>query len=534
MISWRKSLLRGFILLVISLSLSSAFLPTKRLIQMLTDDSSYYFLIADNFVRGYGFTFDRLGPTNGFQPLWQAVLVLLRMAFSLEPEGFIRVVVTVGVLLMSTSSYFFWKTARQASHGRASSAGVMVFLALVFLKFGTGMETPLVALLVTALIEILARKGSLQRCSIRDRVIFGVLLGALVLARLDSIFFAGSLLICGWWELRPRIPSMRQSQGIFQILMITALLVMPDLLFNFQNFGHILPISGAIKSSFPVPGWYFPEFHLGLIGQATFLISTGSALVFLALRWSAKGHTNGFQAGLAALSMGILSHHAFSVFFMKWAVCEWHFVIGRIFLAYFVVYLLDQNWSWSWAQKGAAAILTILSATMISVYAVNVLVRKPEKAWHVTSYNAAVWARTFLPKSSILAMKDSGNFGYFSGLRVVNLDGIVNNFAYQEELRRGNLARYLHSRGVQYLVQHAFWDQNDINSGKYVDYMMYGYSHLYDCTGGYIRLFRRDEVYRSPKYYDGQYRTVFIIWKIDWNHQVKPESMEKQESGPKL
>ncbi|MEZ4689439.1 MAG: hypothetical protein R3A12_04375 [Ignavibacteria bacterium] len=35
-------------------------------------------------------------------------------------------------------------------------------------------------------------------------------------------------------------------------------------------------------------------------------------------------------------------------------------------------------------------------------------------------------------------MKDAGHFSYFSGREVINLDGLVNSFEFQEILRTGN------------------------------------------------------------------------------------------------
>ena len=42
---------------------------------IVPDDAFYYFTIARNIVEGYGSTFDRLAPTNGYHPLWLLVLV---------------------------------------------------------------------------------------------------------------------------------------------------------------------------------------------------------------------------------------------------------------------------------------------------------------------------------------------------------------------------------------------------------------------------------------------------------------------------
>src|SRR5262249_22089384 len=44
---------------------------------LTVDDSYYYLKTADNAAHGYGLTFDRINPTNGFHPLWMAILVPL-------------------------------------------------------------------------------------------------------------------------------------------------------------------------------------------------------------------------------------------------------------------------------------------------------------------------------------------------------------------------------------------------------------------------------------------------------------------------
>jgi hypothetical protein len=104
--------------------------------------------------------------------------------------------------------------------------------------------------------------------------------------------------------------------------------------------------------------------------------------------------------------------------------------------------------------------------------------------------------------------------GFYSDRPVVNLDGLVNSFEYQDSLKEGRFREFLRHSGVSYYAQHAFWDNPDVNSGDYVSYTFRAFSHLYDRTGGELRLKRSEEVYRSPSYYDGPYKTVLVIWKI--------------------
>ena len=112
-------------------------------------------------------------------------------------------------------------------------------------------------------------------------------------------------------------------------------------------------------------------------------------------------------------------------------------------------------------------------------------------------------------------MKDAGHFGFFSGRKVINLDGLVNNFDYQEVLRKKELNSYLKDNEVKYIVQRAVWDRNDITTGKYDSLSINYFSHKYSAESDPVLLRKKNEIYRSEPYYDGEYETVFLIWRYD-------------------
>jgi hypothetical protein len=51
--------------------------PEQQVLSLTNDDAYYYFQIARNAAHGRGISFDGLAPTNGFHPLYFAVLVFL-------------------------------------------------------------------------------------------------------------------------------------------------------------------------------------------------------------------------------------------------------------------------------------------------------------------------------------------------------------------------------------------------------------------------------------------------------------------------
>src|SRR5438105_15832144 len=52
-----------------------ALMPRHLVGTLFEDDAFYYFRIARNIALGHGSTYDGVNSTNGYQPLWLAVLV---------------------------------------------------------------------------------------------------------------------------------------------------------------------------------------------------------------------------------------------------------------------------------------------------------------------------------------------------------------------------------------------------------------------------------------------------------------------------
>jgi hypothetical protein len=133
--------------------------------------------------------------------------------------------------------------------------------------------------------------------------------------------------------------------------------------------------------------------------------------------------------------------------------------------------------------------------------------------WQVASYKAALWAREHTEPEDIFALKDAGNFGYFSERRVVNLDGLVNNLEYQDVLNSRRLLEYFRQNHVKYLVLHGTIDSNPrVFENDYDRDSVAFRSLLYGTMSDPIPLRKCDEVYRLP--YEHPSRDEFVIWDI--------------------
>lgn len=493
-----------------------------RLISKSFDDACYFARIADNAAWGHGFTFDQIDPTNGYQPLWLYLLIPIhRLPLSLESRFFAGLMLQC--VLLTVAAFLLYGTLARLASRSLLLASAAVFSTLVFLPAINGMETAVQILLIVSLFAFGYRAKVFERPGVLRSLAFGVLAGMVILARLDDIFLVialGAVLLIR--ALGGGADRRRRFAQLGLIVFGAALVVLPYLAYNFLVFGAFLPISGQIKSSFPHVEWHGPLLdRFGVRG----LIHISLAMAFSVWYLLAWIHLRGgpferrFLLAAALIgSVALLLHAAHTVLFMKWAAFRWHFVWYALVTS--VVMLEPLRMLLASPPLQSRTWLPPALGMILIVAGLGEVVRKEGAHgtydWHHASYDAARWARTHVPKDAVMAMHDAGVFGYFSGRRVVNLDGVVNTMGYQDTLRDGHWSDYLKSRGVQYIVKHDF---GDIDYGESVDIHRYNYwsyrvlSHRYDVWSDRIGLFRADEVYRSREYLDGAKRVAATIWR---------------------
>jgi hypothetical protein len=201
---------------------------------------------------------------------------------------------------------------------------------------------------------------------------------------------------------------------------------------------------------------------------------------------------------------------------MRWAVFRWHFLFYS-FAAALALCVPIGGFINRLAPGRYRAVYWVCIALVTGFCCIVMgrrYVGRHGRGWIAASYRAALWAREHTDEADIFAMKDAGNFGHFSGRSVISLDGIVNSVAYQDVLRGRRFNEYIDEMNVGYLVQHAFWDRDDITDGTYGTVSLTYTSRLYGVESDALVLRREWEVYRSEPYHDGPYRTVLLIWKL--------------------
>lgn len=490
----------------------------SRILSFVPDDTAYFLEIAENAAAGNGFTFDGINPTNGYQPLWQFLLVPLYFLVHASPETALRLVLQLQVLLLVVAARWIIGTLDRYLPPSSVLVSTLIYVFYVFVQAVSGMETALLVFLLALLFRIGPAGPAFRQGGGRASFLFGLVLGAVMLARLDMIFLAAAIeaLCVVQWILFPdrRREALVRMAGIF---LGATLVVTPYLVFNLVQFGHLAPISAQLKHGFP---HLADDIGLNKIPRRDlafgFLASTYLVWsMFQIRRWTRHpGTRTPFEITLAVFALGIGLHLLDVILYVKWAIFSWHFVSYRLFGALIaglmtavVLRRSDRLPRQPLYWTGVVLLLLVVGYRIHLKHSVSTV------NWSTAVYEAAVWARENTPPEAVFAMKDAGNFGYFSRRRTINLDGLVNNFEFQDALDKRRLTRYLSGLGLDYLVQHAFTDRDDVTAGEYEDVVMRYRSRLHGSDSEEIVLQRQDEVFRSRTYPRFGSETLVVIWK---------------------
>lgn len=441
---------------------------------VLPDDAFYYFEIARNLALGHGSTFDGITPTNGYHPLWMFLLSALYSVSSTLGWGAVEpirvaLVLCIGMNIV-TGAVVYAMVRRVSAHTFISTFALGVFVLNPFLLYEliNGLETSL-ALMLTSIFVFYA--WSIQN-SIRERsfVTLGVLGGLMILARLDLIFLVGGVglyFLVKDWEKK----DLSFKKTLLIAVPVTALIV-PFFIWNYFTYGTFLTsasganelVNHALIIQDNGTGLYqsvkaviynlhgqlrdlmihtgAPEVTLLFIGAFLMLIALGRIRVPQSLRSSTVLH--GFYLGFALLFILNVA--------VRFTARTWYFVSFGIVFALLVAYVLrevaKENALTSLQRTVCAVVLAVFTFSSFFIWWHKEL--RESMGLQREMYAAAQWFNEHVPKETIIGVFNAGVQGYFTDARVVNLDGLVNNDAY-EAMKSQTLWKYMQSAHIEYL-----------------------------------------------------------------------------------
>lgn len=493
---------------VAALALTAAFVfriavawaPLEWLLRrVLGDDPFYYFTIARHLGAGLGFSFDAVEPTNGFHPLW---LLVITPIFGLvrDPARAVHLALTVAACIDVVALFLFHRLLRAAGvrASVAAAAALLYALSPIVLSGAgplNGLETALNLALTFAFLGEYRKAFVGDAAGTAAALRLGVCSGLLLLTRTDNafliVFCHGALL----WRARLRTGFRAAVAPVIVAVAVAA----PWLAWSALRFGSVIQVSGlsvahVTRELVNPEGWtvaslatklvhnlgtlatYIPIYHLNR--NSFVAAAAGNAVVILALALgTALCFRNDVQEGRRRLlaEMGpwaaplgacvalIVIHTLRAVELRAWYYTS-VVPLADVVLAISAGYIAD--WVTS-LPRAARRILSVgVPAALALILASALRVGAAPRCGEIDAYATIGSVNRTLPDGARLGSWNAGLFGYFYARgHVVNLDGLVNNAAYDHILTR-SIGAYAAGREIDYLLDAAgaielaarYWD----------------------------------------------------------------------------
>ncbi len=459
----------------------------QLLVLTVSDDMFYYLKLASHWVSGQGVSFDGLGQTNGFHPLF------LLLCAAIIKLGFSQIAVVH--ILLTLSSGFGLVTALLIAALVRKTTGDSFLSLLAFALYAlnpyaislelNGLETALYGMFLAASLLAYLHLRSAERPNYWHWAGFGALVGCTLLSRTEGIFLpliimvdVVILLIRGKYQF-----SHFKAAAIAGA--VTLLLLAPWITWNLVEFGSVAQDSGKI---FPLRARLIFEQNLGrspglldyaasaarslawnvyILGNMLagvpytapkriiifFLVLPAVVLGFLLgrFRWQGGPLRNLLQPfGVGAAY--ILFMFAYYTFYHR--ASHWRYFYSMLIVLIPLALTLLYGFQLSaWRQSRLRFAVLSLVALYLSAAAYVLIIRQHSYPHQIQMLQAARWMKSNLPEDARVGAFNAGIYGYWSGRQVVNLDGVVNN-EILEVFQQQRLGEYVQEKGIDYLVDY--------------------------------------------------------------------------------
>lgn len=498
-------------LLSLPLVVFTASASPEELLRFFPDDAFYYLQTASNFAAHGTISFDGINETNGFHPLYFIVASTLARMFGKSSllqitfafHGFC-IFLSACLIVRSIRPLPFWL-----------SAALLTFLCVpliwLYIWLSSGMESGLVLLSTVLLfVEIKKCAESEFSCPLHSAGL-GVVLSMLLLSRLDMIICVTPLVgYIGLRLMRVLFKSPFSFRKIFPFLLILGIpffLCILYITFNLRIFGHIIPVSAVSKSVFFVPfsgSWNASTsggnpmivfilvlpFLLSLILLGRFLLDLFSH------------HRQALNLNIVLLSAGVALFYLYLRFFAS-NFFRWYFTFPLAFTAIALADMLhDPSLRISTFRLTRVLGYSFITATVAAGIIFNTVFffgwNRP-KSIQQHLYRVAIEIDTRLGRDAVVGTFDAGVLGFFSGRRVINLDGLANSYDYLfNYLVPKHVYDYFEKQGVSHFLVRDALIKNlpEVKSGNYAEAQFVHDSRVllrkedevfrYDIPGGFL------------------------------------------------
>ena len=469
------------------------FVDSKTLILLHSDDAYYYYKISSNYVNMGFLSFDSIHMTNGFHPLW---FILLCPIFKLGGGVFLPLRI-IGILTSVLMGFSIYISLLYLKRNYSLIAVLISFLGILgyVTYFNRGNMETSILIPLCLLVLFLSDKWNiweLKNVEVNKLILVGVIMAFAQMARLDAIFLnlmiVATLIITNFKSIRNKAILTKLLAVVFPSL-ISGFLYLSV---NYILFGHLLPVSGAAKS-LGAPGLNLALVHqiksslfpntilsLGSIYDLVSVILFALCIVYILVyvviekKGYRKYETKYLSKSTATLALIVslfyIIYISYYLLFSSWRLWEWYFYPSMLVVVCivprFVELLLGsvQNIFRIHIKKitSIISILLILCALLFTTVIApgSILIPAPhydpEKSaigYMYGNYVLAQYVNENFSEDTIFAMGDcAGSFGYFCNCKVIQLEGLVNDYDFLDTIRNNEVESYLTKNGVDYVV----------------------------------------------------------------------------------
>ena len=467
----------------------------------LSDDMFYYLVLVRETVQHGVVSSDGLRPTNGFHPLY---FLLLRGVYPLVSEAALPgVALALLTACHGATCVVLWVTLRRlAGSGLAGLlAGLYAANPYVIGVIFAGVETALMVFFVSVCLWAHARW--LEGGARRDRIVALIALTLAVAARTDTVMLAAALAIGSALVRDPPTRWLRAPGAALRALdpapLVAALVpVVAFGVWGQQASGEFIQTSGRSLSFWQSAGdWRLIRTALAGLGVLATPATAIAYALYVAVQfiaWLAKGPVMllrshplgmmligaGIAARLGAGGVGAAGPGAAPNAPHRRLACELTAFLLLLWCFYALLFRHGQSWYWHgsvyvstllaglwltpvralarreaaarlWSRlpRGAAALMLLVGVGLAALALDDLRPRRHPPA--PAAGAAAPDPLAQVPDGATLGAFDTGQLAWEQPrLRVVNLDGLVNNAAFRA-LRGRRIGRYMLDQRLEWL-----------------------------------------------------------------------------------
>lgn len=494
----------------------------ELLLRSIEDDTYYYLQPAWNLKQKGMYSFDGVGKTYGFQPLWMIAVTAFAW-ISPDKEVFLRVTLMASVLLFIAAGVVLYRLALKGKNHVATAIGVSVFwfanpwLSEVFTR---GKENAIHAVALT--LSTLWAHTVLtdpKRASLLRWAGLGAMLGLMLLARVNNLLFIMTLAALwiwrnGWSALKPK--------AVLTAIASMVAVAAPWFIYAQLELGTTFPTSGSAKLKSVSAGQLLSlvsfdslsRISRSLVGVYRDLFPPVIVTLLFLLYgaywvWRRRRKSSPFSlhpivgwirrdpatalllfyAAVNVITTFLLLNPWFDygIWYRVPEHCASVLLMSRAFSYLFEVPPAEDT-SRPHLSLGKPLGLSFALGTVAWALLFRQIVpseEPPYRGWQDRIYEAIDIAPSIIPPGAAIGAWNAGLIGYLlEGYTVYNLDGLANSKEFLDVIGPNvgglrltpdhrNLARWLEDNRVEYIID--FMDTADI--GRQPCFRLVGFNH---------------------------------------------------------